>query len=75
VSSSAYAVQDIEVCSDQIVAEPKCNADEQVFSQSTAGQTFSSAKTIRGSSPRRRDLVKLPVYEIEKQLLLSSAAK
>jgi hypothetical protein len=82
VSSSAYAVQDIEVCSDQIVAEPKCNADEQVFSQCAAGLTFSSAKTIRGSSPlnvgldrRCRDLVKLPVYEIEKQLLLSSAAK
>lgn len=28
-----------------------------------------------GLQRRRRDLVKLPVYEIEKQLLLSSAAK
>ncbi|MCK1652131.1 hypothetical protein IVA88_11875 [Bradyrhizobium sp. 149] len=37
MSSSAYAIQDIEVCSDQIVAEPKCNADEQILSQSAAG--------------------------------------
>jgi hypothetical protein len=28
-----------------------------------------------GLNRRCRDLVKLPVYEIEKQLLLSSAAK
>ncbi|MGY3074018.1 hypothetical protein ACVWZZ_000389 [Bradyrhizobium sp. LM6.10] len=28
-----------------------------------------------GLHRRRRDLAKLPVYEIEKQLLLSSAAK
>jgi len=33
MSSSAYAIQDIKVCSDQIVAEPKCNADEQIFSR------------------------------------------
>src|SRR5689334_5029275 len=26
-------------CSDQIVAEPKCNADEQIFSQSASGLT------------------------------------
>ncbi|MGY4333839.1 hypothetical protein ACVWWG_008256 [Bradyrhizobium sp. LB7.2] len=41
VSSSAYAIQDIEVRSDQIVAEPKCNADKQIFSQSLI---FSSAR-------------------------------
>jgi hypothetical protein len=65
MSSSAYAVQDIEVCSDQIVAEPKCKADEQVFSQSAAGLTFSFVKTIRGSSPLKS----------RSKLLLSSAAK
>jgi hypothetical protein len=132
------------------VAEPKCNADEQIFSQSAAGLTFSSARlsevrapdqcwacigaaaqdiaaildpaqfTGAASSPGLRrgqlfeefegtareinhvasprahgmiradysdvvrkalqgevgkDLVKLPVYEIEKQLLLSGAAR
>src|SRR3954454_3838403 len=36
--------RDIEVCSDQIVAGAKCNADEQVFSQPAAGLTFSSAR-------------------------------
>src|SRR3954471_11773641 len=44
MSFSAYANRDIEVCSDQIVAGPKCNADEQVFSQPAAGLTFSSAR-------------------------------
>jgi hypothetical protein len=46
--------------SDQIVAEPKCNADEQVFSQSTAGQTVSSAKAIRASSPLNVGLASAP---------------
>jgi hypothetical protein len=51
MSSSAYAIQDIEVCSDQIVAEPKCNADEQIFSQSAAGLTFSSVRLSEVRAP------------------------
>jgi hypothetical protein len=34
MSSSAYARQDYRRCSDQIVAEPKCNADERIFRKS-----------------------------------------
>jgi hypothetical protein len=40
MSSSAYAVQDIEVVLIKLWPEPKCNADEQIFSQSAAGLTF-----------------------------------
>jgi hypothetical protein len=46
MSSSAYAVLDIEVCSDQIVAGRKCNADEQIFSQSVAGRTLAQFELL-----------------------------
>ncbi|WP_157195889.1 hypothetical protein [Bradyrhizobium sp. YR681] len=67
MSSSAYAIQDIEVCSDQIVAEPKCNADEQIFSHSAAGLDPTPADYLSFAPLAMLRLLRLCIAGIRRQ--------